>query len=233
MESITISDTMCRFNKKPQLDICIVLARYNENIDWVLLYPTVQFYIINKGDSISRKLHACKNITIHQAENLGREGGSYVDYINLFYNNLPNYILFSQANPFDKIPNFLDIVDLILTKEITISGYLPIGSIILDMDQDWIKNPQHGIENMYKTLFKKPWVGKTAFPYGATMAVEKTRILKRSKKFWEASQKLLNHGNGGSACLSTFNHTKFCDEGWGFEKCWPIIFDGGKTESNI
>jgi len=95
-------------------DHCIIISRYNENIDWV--YKLVKketwiqnILIVNKGD----KLPFIKNfpqINIINTKNIGREGETYLTYIIENYNNLPDKLWFVQANPFDHSPDYINLL---------------------------------------------------------------------------------------------------------------------------
>ena len=67
----------------------IVVARYNENIDW-LNDETDNCIIYNKGD----KLGLDNEILL---DNLGRESETYLNYIIQNYNSLPDVVVFTQA----------------------------------------------------------------------------------------------------------------------------------------
>ena len=67
----------------------IIVARYNENIDW-LSSDMSNCIIYNKGD----KLDIENEIFL---ENVGRESDTYLHYIITNYNNLPDVVVFTQA----------------------------------------------------------------------------------------------------------------------------------------
>jgi UDP-galactopyranose mutase len=73
----------------------VVIARYNENIDWINNYcDKHKFIIINNGEN---------NINfdnIINRENTGRDPGCYLYYIINNYHNLSKYTIFLQADPF-------------------------------------------------------------------------------------------------------------------------------------
>ena len=68
----------------------IVVARYNEDIDW-LASEQENLVIINKGSILN-------NANERIVENVGRESDSYLQYIIKEYDNLPDIIVFTQAN---------------------------------------------------------------------------------------------------------------------------------------
>ena len=80
-----------KFNNK---DLNIVIARYNENIDWALPYNDIVL-VYNKGNNNIPKFSNVFNI-----QNIGREGHTYLYYIVTRYNELPNRTIFLQADWF-------------------------------------------------------------------------------------------------------------------------------------
>jgi len=76
----------------------IIVSRYNENIDWTQQFSIVLIY--NKGV----KLERYNEIMLH---NVGREGHTYYKYIYDNYDNLEDYTIFLQGNPFDHSPNII------------------------------------------------------------------------------------------------------------------------------
>ena len=68
----------------------IVVARYNEPIEWLngVIHNCV---IYNKGSPLNIKNEI-------MLENLGRESDTYLNYIITNYNNLPDVVIFTQAN---------------------------------------------------------------------------------------------------------------------------------------
>ena len=85
----------------------IVIARYNEDIEWSKKYSS-NVLIINKGD----KIDGIENQIFYS--NVGREGHSYYKYIVDNYDNLDDYIIFLQGNPFDHSPDIIKILDTII-----------------------------------------------------------------------------------------------------------------------
>jgi len=75
-------------------DICIVIARYDENIEWALAYNDICI-IYNKGHPIETQFR-----NIIQLNNIGREGNTYLHHIISNYNKLSNFNIFIQADPF-------------------------------------------------------------------------------------------------------------------------------------
>lgn len=73
----------------------IVVARYNEDVRWLL--PLINNCIIyNKG----KRLNIKNEVFLH---NVGRESDTYLNYIIVNYNNLPDVVVFTQANIDDEL----------------------------------------------------------------------------------------------------------------------------------
>ena len=72
----------------------LVIARYNENIDWTSDFEDFNLHIYNKGSILDD--YNCKII-----ENKGREAHTYLTHIVENYHNLDDFTIFTQGNPFD------------------------------------------------------------------------------------------------------------------------------------
>jgi len=107
---------------------CIIVSRYNENVDWLLeliyKYSWIQqILIFNKGiDDLSDIIQNSSKIKIVKKENIGRESETYLSYIIDNYYNLPKFIWFIQGCPFDHSPDFIDLlsensIDFYIHKE--------------------------------------------------------------------------------------------------------------------
>ena len=79
----------------------LVVSRYDESTDWIprnaILY--------NKGEPTNNE---CKVI---QLQNVGREGETYLHHIIENYDNLCDYTIFTQADPFVHNPTFVQDVN--------------------------------------------------------------------------------------------------------------------------
>ena len=89
------------------VDIKLVIARYNEKIDWI---KSPNHVIYNKGN----QLNDPTKIVI-EMPNVGREGHTYLTHIVKNYNNLSDYTVFLQGDPFPHSGN----LSLNLSKIIT------------------------------------------------------------------------------------------------------------------
>jgi hypothetical protein len=79
------------------------VARYNEDIYNFAEYND-NLVVYNKWeDDISPSI---KKTCIKKLPNVGREAGTYCTYIIENYDNLPDYMIFTQGNPCDHIAIF-------------------------------------------------------------------------------------------------------------------------------
>lgn len=80
----------------------MVVARYNENLDWLKEVPW-NYIVYNKGEDLPAWI---KN-EIKLQDNIGREAYAYLTYIVDNYDTLPDYIIFAQGYPFDHSRDFI------------------------------------------------------------------------------------------------------------------------------
>lgn len=89
----------------------IVVSRYAERLDWlgsVLDAGAVESAVVyNKGSAIE---FADDRVEVRQVNNVGREGGTYLDYIIKNYDNLPARVWFSQGDPLEHSPDFVGLL---------------------------------------------------------------------------------------------------------------------------
>jgi hypothetical protein len=83
----------------------IVIARYNENLDWIKLLPNdIKITIYNKGkNDIEYPFIPLKNI--------GRESHTYLYHIIMNYNNLADTTIFCQGGSIFHSPDFIKLIE--------------------------------------------------------------------------------------------------------------------------
>jgi hypothetical protein len=81
------------------MEYTIVVARYNEDIEWTKQFENVIIY--NKGEKI-------QDVEQIMLTNVGREGHSYYRYIVDYYDSLKDNTFFLQGNPFDHSSNIVE-----------------------------------------------------------------------------------------------------------------------------
>jgi hypothetical protein len=144
-----------------KMKVDVVVARYNENIDW--LSPLKHLcHIFNKGDEM--QIDAVKSYNV--LENIGRESGTYLQYIINNYPNFSDYTAFIQGDISDHVYdvneflNYIDNVDkgIIVPHEeylgfTQISGYNGCG-FIKSFNDDF--HPDLPLEEWWFRLYDKP-----------------------------------------------------------------------------
>lgn len=120
--------------------INLIVSRYDEDLNWVneivnnnLIHS---IFIFNKGKEIITSF-TNKKIKVFSSINIGREGGTYLDYIINNYYSLPENLIFTQAFPFEHNEKFLEFLKddniplyynkdfLPLTKQWKVSANIP------------------------------------------------------------------------------------------------------------
>jgi hypothetical protein len=126
-----------KFDKK---DVSLVVARYNENISWVLPYNDIAI-VYNKGCDDDELLNF-DNVV--QLENIGREGHTYLEHITRNYNTLTNRTIFVQGGPFEHNPTILFGIDNYYTSNLDVQ---PLGLIYDEKSEI----PPNNLLSKYKT----------------------------------------------------------------------------------
>ena len=184
--------------------LSIVVARYNENIDWIKKYKNVIVY--NKGESLDQ-------ISFTKLDNVGREGHTFLYHIINNYDNLSNWTIFVQGNPFDHCPNFYEKIDKLYKLDVK-EDFNFLSDIIYNSN---ISNcPYHSnipLKKVYNDLFNKEEEDKPiVFSPGGQFYVSKKLILTKPKNYYEKILKLLDYNINPI-------------EGFCIERLWKYIFE--------
>jgi hypothetical protein len=169
----------------------IIVARYNEDVEWTKQFPNVIIY--NKGKSLDNSYN---EIFLN---NVGREGHTYYKYICDNYENLEDYdyTIFLQGRPFDHSPNIIsNLTNYINNKELSIdfkflSEEIHYSSLDLEYTRYWqCKNIHKDWERVFGVTIANH---ECIFGAGAQFIVSKNKILKNTKKFYENIVKMLEY----------------------------------------
>ena len=159
----------------------IIIARYNENIDWAYQFPNILIY--NKGLKLNNNF---KNEIL--LNNVGREGHTYYKYIYDNYENLEDYTIFLQGNPFDHSPNIINNLYYYITNSDVNINFEFLSETIITSTfnlESLIHNQCNNINETFKKIFN---IEKSNFQFnfgiGAQFIVSKKAILKNSKDFY-------------------------------------------------
>jgi hypothetical protein len=165
----------------------IIVAKYNENVEWSKQFKNVIIY--NKGDKLNDEYNQIF------LDNVGREGHTYYRYIYDYYDNLEDYTIFLQGNPFDHSPNIINDLNYYINNSNLDIDFKFLSQYILDCNLSGCKH-HNGIPliETYEKLFNEK---KTDLPFifgaGAQFIVSKKNILKRPKSFYHKIIEILQY----------------------------------------
>jgi hypothetical protein len=185
----------------------IIVARYSENMEWTIPFENVIIY--NKGEPIQYP----NEIFL---PNVGREGHTFYTYIYENYDNLDDYTIFLQGNPFDHSPNIIETLQNLIIRNKTgelNETFILISERIIDCNLTGCKF-HYGLpmQDIYEYLFNKRIVDLPfIFGAGAQFLVSKEQILSRPKEFYLKIIKMLDY----------HSHPI---EGFVIERFHPLIF---------
>lgn len=167
----------------------IIVARYNENVEWTTQFPNVLIY--NKGNKLEEDGY--NEILLN---NVGREGHTYYTYIYDNYDNLEDYSVFLQGNPFDHSPHIIDTLNNIYinNEELDIKFNFLSEDIIPCNLSGCNYHANLPLIDVYEKLFnERRTCMDFIFGGGAQFIVSKKQILKRPKSFYLEIIKLLEN----------------------------------------
>ena len=167
------------------MNFCIVVARYNEDIEWTKQFSNVIIY--NKGTPLP------DNFNEICLKNVGREGHTYYKHIYDNYDNLADYTIFLQGFPFDHSPHIIS----------TLNQY--VNTADLNIDFEFLSErilvcnlsgcSHHGgiplIDTYEKIFGERKETMEFKFGAGAQFIVSKKTILQRPKEFYLKIVKML------------------------------------------
>jgi hypothetical protein len=171
----------------------IVVARYNENMEWTKQLPNVRIY--NKGKPL---LEHDEPLVI-TLPNVGREGHTYYTYLVENYDNLPDYTIFLQGNPFDHSPHILENIYTYLVRMQHSNNNLDFAFLSKNIWECSLQgcqfHPNLPLMNVYEHLFDttQPDTFRFRFGEGAQFLVSKRAILQRPKAFYSKIVEMLDN----------------------------------------
>jgi len=157
--------------------IQIVVARYNEDVEWTRQFPNVIIY--NKGEP----LEGFDNV-IEGVPNVGREGHTYYKYICDHYDNLCDHTIFLQGRSNDHSPNIIENLHKILNEPNLICGF------------GWLSESIHysSIYTCFDRVFGiQPYGLMCEFGCGAQFIVHSSLILNKPRHFYENIVNILGY----------------------------------------
>lgn len=182
----------------------IVVSRYTEDIEWIDEFrPYIVLY--NKGPDFIEGAIPLPNV--------GREGHTYFHYICENYDNLDDYTIFLQGNPFDHSPDICcQLRDFLLNGSTVDFSYFHKHHVSYNLIHGCYYHPGLPIQAVYELLFERKADNRDiSFGPGAQFIVSRERILRRPRAFYQKIVNMLGYHYGP-------------DEGFVIERMHPLIF---------
>ena len=184
------------------MQIEIVVAKYKEDIAWLSYIPDWKAFIYDKSKDIP---------------NVGREAETWIRHIVENYDNLAEYTVFLQGNPIDHlrfpIQHLRENIIQLCTFDIE-----ALNTIIIEQPYTYSLH----VPEYYQHIFGK-CLGSTQIKFspGAQYVVPRSKIIHRSKQFYENLQSMLSNYTGCS-WMETFEPHMM--DAWLIERLWMFIF---------
>ena len=168
------------------MKFCIVVARYNEDLEWtkqflnVIVYNKGTILVYNKGSTLTGDFNQKFLI------NVGREGHTYYKHIYDNYDNLADYTIFLQGNPFDHSPNIISNLNKYINNENLRIDFEFLSDKILNCNLSGCSYHEGlPLIETYEKLFDER-IENMEFQFGAggQFIVSKGKILQRPKYFY-------------------------------------------------
>ena len=195
-----------------------VVARYNEDIDWVpslvARFPGSKCTVYNKG---RRDIETTSSYEVTPLDNVGRESHTYLSHIiSVFHDAQDEVTVFLQGHPFDHCQGFT-LPDLVESSVLKISGGSPfenIGTRVIRIENGiptYHMSIKEELTETYQELTGKDLPRSFQFSAGGMFVTSRSIISKRPIEFYQKAIKMVD---------SESNPIRgFC-----FERIWSLIF---------
>lgn len=192
----------------------MVVAKFHENIDWL---DNMNFskIIYNKGSNL--------NPTYVNLNNVGREAHTCLHHIITRWDDLADFTIFTQADPFRHSYNFLNIISsLEKNLEIFNRQFLNFGHHILCEGniEEYRRHGNFYIEEIHNVFFDNLSNDLICFGAGAIFGVDKSLIKRHDLQVYRDAIDIVSYDHGNKEAHA---HA--------FERLWPTIFCKGIVES--
>ena len=171
----------------------VIVSRYNEDVSWTEQLSNV--IIFNKVEPDIESKHP-----IIQLENLGREGHTFYNYFYENYDNLDDYTICLQGDPFDHCKNAVELVKQYQDGSGVEQGFAVMADlrydttlgndIMMDDNMNQSKIPIHLVYNYILDVYQIQNIGWT-FGVGGQFIVSKENVLNRPRIVYEKISNIL------------------------------------------
>ena len=190
----------------------LIVSRYKEDVSWLKQVPYYRTFLYNKGNQLDDSI---------VLPNIGRETHTYFHHIIQNYDNLAEWLFFTQGHPFDHVRNYVEFLNNF--PSVTIPSPLRINKLIYFLSNAVFSKTLHSksdgsphhfnvidIDGLWYELFEDAPPNDYQFTAGAIFMASKEIILSRSKSFYEKCLDLSVNREHGP---------------WEFERIFPSLFD--------
>ena len=197
----------------------LIIARYNEDLHWInrLNLNNIELYIYNKG---LNNIHLPYKPLI----NIGGDTHTFITHIVENYNKLPEYLIFTQGNPYNRCKNIIDLInthiddkfvylsDHIIKSE-TLNGWYE--TIIMgEQNKPWFETNKH----LFNKCFTLKELSDIILPNEVPFNIE----FGAGQQFIVHKQYILNRGlNFYINILDRFSFDYILP--WNIERLWKYI----------
>jgi hypothetical protein len=177
------------------MDLVVIVCHYNRNLEWLsnIKYPNI---VYNKNPENNSKFE-------NNLPNVGFDTIAYLTYMIDNYENLPDYVCFSQDYPFDHCPSFIEKVNGFDFK----TEFYPLGCTYIRDGNELEKTIEYANRN--NISYNQP----IKFISSAQCIVSKKLILKNSLEYYKKIKETLSK-------TEIINQTNYC-----VEYLWPTILN--------
>jgi hypothetical protein len=201
------------------MNYALVVSKYNENVDWLRAFEPANVMLYDKS---------ANPIGIPRP-NVGRESETYLYYILTHYDELPEYIVFLQGNPFDHMSGVSaetfrrQLEELLQTRP---PATLPLFAQL--REEDATKWPRLRVREHYESLFATACAPTIQFAAGCQYIVPRHEILKNSRELYTRLYNMICKGETlredphTQTPQTPFDSEAMCP--WGFERFAYLLF---------
>jgi hypothetical protein len=208
----------------------IIIAKYNENLEWINYLDKSNIIIYDKSNnpienSISRP-------------NIGRDPETFLYHIIKNYDNLPDYLIFLQGEPFGHFTyhdinkeNLQNKIDELINSNLT--SVSPLFTNLFKENIDFYESFHSNDYFLY--LFNEDPPKKLTFSSGCQYIVSKENILSKPKEFYQYVRSMIYNNISCNAYIAHFGETRFDSEYmslWSMERFLFYIINKNYTISN-
>ena len=191
------------------MDYHVIIAKYKEDISWLEEMDKSHIYLYDKGftpisSQLMQRIHIHRPNTennsikgfahYEQRPNIGRESETYLYHIIKHYDNLPDFLILLQGNPFHhfKTEEKIQSINLQQLIERSINNKLietspMFARYAIEANYTW---PGLKVPEYYSYIFQGS-IEFSRFSPGCQYYLHKSKILSKPKAFWEKIHKML------------------------------------------